>query len=281
MAGAKGKHSRLSQDVVQSIRDLIVSQNLDPGDKLPSERKLIDQLGLSRGPIREALRVLEIMGVVEVRPRSGIYVREPQAGFFIPVESLQPYHKDTLFHHHEARIVIEPGMASMAALRASTKEMEAIRQSFENLKACHHNSDITGAYLFDGEFHWRISKASHNPALIMLMNVLSRSLYAGWRSTEAVLVGADGQNELEAINKHLSGILGGQLQDSDQIDIVGRYLFSGWKARFGAAASSQVNIEEHEAILLSLESRDPEGASRAMRMHLARGLRELQSDLSV
>ena len=92
----------------------------------------------------------------------------------------------------------------MAALRASTKVMEAIRQSFENLKACHHNSDITGAYLF-----------------------------------------------------------------------------SGWKARLGAAASGQVNIEEHEAILLSLESRDPEGASRAMRMHLARGLQELQSDIDV
>ena len=82
MAGAKGKHSRLSRDVVQSIRDLIVGQNLEPGDKLPSERKLIDHLGLSRGPIREALRVLEIMGVVEVRPEAAYMRANPKPAFY-------------------------------------------------------------------------------------------------------------------------------------------------------------------------------------------------------
>ncbi len=67
--------SSLSEAAIEQIKELIVSRKREPGSKLPSERELVDQLKISRASVREALRMLEIMGLVEIKPGKATYVK--------------------------------------------------------------------------------------------------------------------------------------------------------------------------------------------------------------
>ena len=68
--------ARLSEAAMQQIQKLIADRGMSPGDKLPSERELVQQLEISRSSVREALRMLEIMGLVQVKPGRGAFVKE-------------------------------------------------------------------------------------------------------------------------------------------------------------------------------------------------------------
>ena len=70
---------RLSEAAIEQIKELIVSENLEPGSRLPSERDLVEALGVGRSSIREALRILEIMGLVEVLPEKGFLSKRSPA----------------------------------------------------------------------------------------------------------------------------------------------------------------------------------------------------------
>ena len=85
--------TRLSEAAIEQIKGLIVSENLEPGTKLPSERKLVEALGVGRSSIREALRILEIMGLVEVLPGKGAFVKALTGDLFIPLSDMVSDHK--------------------------------------------------------------------------------------------------------------------------------------------------------------------------------------------
>ncbi|MDD2422403.1 MAG: GntR family transcriptional regulator, partial [Heliobacteriaceae bacterium] len=70
------KTRKIYEEIVEQLRALIAKGNLMPGDKLPSERELSERLGVSRASVREALTALEVMGILDVRPGDGTFVRE-------------------------------------------------------------------------------------------------------------------------------------------------------------------------------------------------------------
>jgi GntR family transcriptional repressor for pyruvate dehydrogenase complex len=69
------KRKRLSEVAIEQIRESIISNKIKPGDKLPSESEMVAQLGVSRVSVREAIRILEISGIVEVRHGRGVFVK--------------------------------------------------------------------------------------------------------------------------------------------------------------------------------------------------------------
>ena len=91
--------TRLSEAAIEQIKELIVSENLEPGSKLPSERDLVEALGVGRSSIREALRILEIMGLVEVLPGKGAFVKALTGDLFMPLSELLSTHQESLHHH--------------------------------------------------------------------------------------------------------------------------------------------------------------------------------------
>lgn len=177
------KKTRLAEDVVKQIKELIRKKKFKPGSKLPSERRLMGELKISRSSVREALRILEIMGLIEVKPGSGIYVKNPVADVFLPLSSWLPEHKETLYNHFEARQVLEPRAASFAAERASKTIIKKLEESLSEFKKQIEKKNLVGAIKEDVEFHRIISQATGNKTLMLLMDTIAKFLLEGWKAT--------------------------------------------------------------------------------------------------
>ncbi|MEO5701583.1 MAG: FadR/GntR family transcriptional regulator [Casimicrobiaceae bacterium] len=159
---------RLYRQIAEQIRSLIRSGEFRPGGRLPPERDLARQLGVSRPSVREALIALEVEGLVEVRIGSGIYVmgevRERREG----VEDQQPAAGP--FELLRARYVIEAECAALAAKSATTAHVAAIEAA---LAAMH--AEMAGADQpldADRLFHLRIAEATGNGALVAVVKML-------------------------------------------------------------------------------------------------------------
>jgi GntR family transcriptional repressor for pyruvate dehydrogenase complex len=158
------------QDVLAKLRGLIASGELAPGQKLPSEPALCAQLGASRGSLREAVRELEALGVLQARHGSGTYVSQLRPGDmmhgFAATVELIPL--DGLLELLEVRRVLEAHAAAMAAARATPK-LDA--ELADLLMALETESDRESLHALDTRLHQRISKAGGNDALAAIVEV--------------------------------------------------------------------------------------------------------------
>lgn len=177
------KKKRLAEEAVKQIQTLIKTKKLKPGTKLPSERELMEKFGISRSSVREALRMLEITGQIDVKPGSGIYVKEMKGDIFLPLATWLPVHRETLKNHFEARQVLEPRAAYFAAQRASDKIILSMKKALSDFKEKMEKQDLVGAIIADVEFHRLISQATENKTLMLLMDTIARHLLEGWKAT--------------------------------------------------------------------------------------------------
>ena len=161
---------RLSDEVASRVRALIDEQNLEPGMKLPAERQLAMQLGVSRNSLREALAKLVSEGVLLSRRGGGTFVRWQheawsEQNIVQPLKSLMADDPDYSFDILEARHAIEASTAWHAAMRATTADKEKIRLCFEATQS----EDPDLASQADVRFHLAIAEASHNVVLLQTM----------------------------------------------------------------------------------------------------------------
>jgi DNA-binding FadR family transcriptional regulator len=159
---------RLYQRVAEEIGELVRGGEFPPGQRLPSERDLARQLGVSRPVIREAMIALEIAGLVDVRTGSGIYVRRTSSdgaqSFSLPDAGPSPF--DVI----AARKVLEPEIAAMAAEVASHDHLDSIADALAAMKATVAlNGDMRPT---DRLFHTRIAAATGNTVLEMIVDHL-------------------------------------------------------------------------------------------------------------
>jgi GntR family transcriptional regulator, transcriptional repressor for pyruvate dehydrogenase complex len=175
------KKTRVSEKAVDQIKELIVRDNLGPGSKLPSERHLVTAFGISRTSIRESLRILEIMGLVEVKPGKGVFVKRLTADLFAPLSLLTSNYKETLHHHFEARLLLEPEASALAAERASKKEIGKMRKVIESFKNNLEKDNLVGLIMADIQFHRLIANATNNRTIEMTMNSITRYDFGGWK----------------------------------------------------------------------------------------------------
>lgn len=165
------RRSRLYQDIVRQIQDLIADRHLQPGDRLPGERELAEAFSVSRQSVREALRVLDYIRVVEVRPGEGTFVATtPPTPLDPSVYSLLS-ERTFLMDLLEARRILEDGIVHLAARRATRDDVEAL-ESFltareAELAAGKH--DVAS----DLAFHAMLADATGNPVLLSAMRHLN------------------------------------------------------------------------------------------------------------
>lgn len=159
--------ARQYQDVARSIRSLIHDEKLAPGDRLPPERKLCEQLNVSRSLVREALILLEIEGLVEVRKGSGVYVSEQSAA------AVQPPRDDIgPFELLQARQLIEADIAGFAARNVTKSDILRLREALERERTDLARGDAD--YSGDREFHRLIAQATQNSVLVDVVEELWR-----------------------------------------------------------------------------------------------------------
>lgn len=164
------RRDKVYEGVAKQIERLILKK-LRPGDKLPSERELAEKLGVSRSSIRDAIRSLELMGMVEPRQGAGTIVCEVSSDSLMNPLANALKHKRELIHELlDFRKMLEPSLAARAATHASPEgiaEMEEILRRQE-LKLCAGESTIAE----DSEFHYAIALASGNSLVLKVLDTL-------------------------------------------------------------------------------------------------------------
>jgi DNA-binding FadR family transcriptional regulator len=158
---------RLYRQIADQIRTLIRSREFPAGSRLPPERDLARQLGVSRPSVREALIALEVEGLVEVRIGSGIYVLGSGAGEqHAPVQAAMGP-----FELLRARWVIESECAALAARQAKRAQVDAIAEALQQMEAM-ANGEHRQPLAADRLFHLRIAEATGNGALVAVVKML-------------------------------------------------------------------------------------------------------------
>lgn len=160
--------------IVQQIKDQIKKGILKPGEKLPSERKLADLLGVSRASIREAIQALAFSGYLEVIQGKGTYILEIATRYDEITKFFSEFSNYSLDYLMEARIMLEGEFARLAALNASQEEIDVIERVFNETA---NSKDLNTFVVKDLEFHLTIAKATHNPIMNGLMKIIGEMLY--------------------------------------------------------------------------------------------------------
>jgi GntR family transcriptional regulator, transcriptional repressor for pyruvate dehydrogenase complex len=173
------RRQRVCEPVAQQIREAIFSGQLAPGHKLPPERELAQRFETSRVALREALRALEQEGMIHIKRGfgGGAYVADFDQALRVLVDSLTTVVKlgqAKSGHLTEARTILEPEIARLAALRASEEDLKAIEAvaviQEEELRA----GELTRAH--DMLFHRMVAAACHNPVLTIVIGAVDESI---------------------------------------------------------------------------------------------------------
>jgi GntR family transcriptional repressor for pyruvate dehydrogenase complex len=173
------KKERVSILVFQAINKIINSEQFKPGDKFYSESQLSKRLEVSRSSIREAVRMLEVSGLVSVHQGKGVFINELSDDDY-PMKSWAVDNIELLREHFEVRLLIEPHAASVAAERASIRDIEKLEAVYRDFCLFVSTESVTEAIARDGEFHHSIARITHNRTLSILMKTMAQTLNEGW-----------------------------------------------------------------------------------------------------
>jgi len=169
------KAKKIYEEIVDQIKDMIARGELNPGDKLLPERELAERMQVGRSAVREAYRALEAIGVIEIKPGEGTFVRKMGNKPMTDIMSLAVLTgKDTLFELLELRKIVETEAAALAAVRRTEEDLKAIKNCLDQM-----NQDILSGNLGDVsdlKFHYAITDAAHNSLLTRLMNSISETM---------------------------------------------------------------------------------------------------------
>jgi len=166
------ERNSLADQVAKKILDLVRTGNLKPGDQLPPERDLAQMLQVSRPSLREALRGLQILGVVKSRQGGGAYISSLDAADLLgPLQFLITLNTQNVHALYESRVLIDGGIARMAAERLSASDIDRLLAIVDVQRKL--INDALGFRVSDLEFHRTIMEATGNPFLVRV----SHSLY--------------------------------------------------------------------------------------------------------
>jgi DNA-binding FadR family transcriptional regulator len=160
---------RISEVIVEQIRLLMRKGQLKPGDRLPAERDLCERFGVSRVTVREALRMLESSGLVEIRvgARGGAFVTVPTADRVEEgLADLLSLSVIDAADVTEVRLILEIGIVPLVCERATDEDLADLAEICERSEAALASGDYSMA--LSAEFHTRVAQATHNPAIVML-----------------------------------------------------------------------------------------------------------------
>ena len=177
---------KIYEQIVDQIGQLVARGQLKPGDRLPSERELVERFQVSRASIREAISALEMMGLIEVRSGEGTYIRQVNIESVVtPLAWMLFIEKDTDLELYETRKILEVQAAGLAAERAEEVEINEMFEALEimrkDLELLHLGEEA------DHHFHYAIARATHNKILFRLMNTLSDTMRKSLKSSRSKL----------------------------------------------------------------------------------------------
>jgi GntR family transcriptional regulator, transcriptional repressor for pyruvate dehydrogenase complex len=170
------RKTRVSEEIIGQVRDLITSGRLQVGDRLPAERELAKILEVGRSTVREAIRALESLGILQARPGEGTFlVSNPAEQKPDPITANAFKSWENQRKLFEVRMVIEPDLAALAARRASSEQIVKMREILQEQEASVKRGEID--MKADTAFHFLLAEAARNEILLRIMDSLMNLLH--------------------------------------------------------------------------------------------------------
>jgi DNA-binding FadR family transcriptional regulator len=162
----------VTDEAIEKIKGMIVSGALRPGDRLPKESELAARLGLSRNSLREAVRALSLIRILDVRQGDGTYVTSLDPQLLLEAMSfVVDFHRDdTVLEFLAVRRILEPAATAMAAARISERQLDELAEQLDGLGTSPSVEELVAC---DLEFHRAIVRTSGNSVLCSLLDGLS------------------------------------------------------------------------------------------------------------
>jgi GntR family transcriptional repressor for pyruvate dehydrogenase complex len=211
-------HQDLTVKLIARIKNLISSGVLVPGSKLPPERELASHFGVSRPSLRQALKVLEIMGIISQRVGDGTYLNENISEILNePMEFLILMDGISIHELVELRSIMEPELAALAAARATVEDLGALERAINQHEASPR--DLAKSIEADLNFHKAILRAAGNRACSRLLAYIHKSIWqslsitsqlveaqrplAGHKAIYSAIYGRDSSEARQQMSEHM------------------------------------------------------------------------------
>jgi GntR family transcriptional repressor for pyruvate dehydrogenase complex len=166
------RKTRLAEDIADRVRELILDGTFPTGEPLPGERQLAERFGVSRGSIRDAFRMLEMIGLLEMRHGQGTFPRELSVDRLVtPLASVLTNRRDLEAELMDVRRMFEPAVARVAAVRMTDEDLAELRRivSVQRRKVKAGQS----ALVEDTAFHAALARATGNTVVVRIMETLN------------------------------------------------------------------------------------------------------------
>jgi len=166
----KRKHINLTRSVVESFKEKFLHGEIHPGETLPSERELAEQMNVSRTTIREAIIALKVMGLIEMKQGKRATVKAPSVDSVIEILSLvTPLDQNKTISLIELREIFEPPCVGLATQKATTQDLQEIKKSLDDMDRSADNHETF--FKADYEFHRNIMLATHNDMIVIFYTI--------------------------------------------------------------------------------------------------------------
>ena len=171
-------------EIVKKFKDAIIDGSLKPGQKIPSESELCETMGIGRNSLREAVKMLAAVGVLEIRRGDGTYIAKKVTSSALDslIYSLM-LEQSTAQEILELRQVLETDVLEMAVSKAGPEEVKKLEELLESFEQALKLNDIDRAAALDMEFHLELSKAAGNPMLAKITSNVYALFNASVRKT--------------------------------------------------------------------------------------------------
>lgn len=206
MAFNKINTKKTSIYIIEEILKAIQDGEYQGGEKLPSERKVAEEMGVSRPSVREAYSALRIAGIIETRSGDGTYINNSVNYATLGSQALRILreHEDP-YEIWKAREVIETGLASLVTENVASEEIEEMEETFNRMQSALEEEDYDEFFSADHDLHLTLGKAAHNQYLedtiSSLVNVMQQEL---WQKMNLQYYLKEEENAKESLEMHRS-----------------------------------------------------------------------------
>lgn len=157
--------------IIEQIEIMVIEGKLNKGDKLPTERELCEQMGVGRSSVREAIRILEIIGMIESRRGEGNFIRRSiENNLLLPITAMCIFDKCSFQDIFGIRRALEVEAAALAAKLISDEDLKELYEYLNNMK---FSNDEKERAEYDKKFHYKIAEASGNKVLVNILVSIS------------------------------------------------------------------------------------------------------------
>lgn len=221
------KKPNVVEFIIDTLRQAIIKRELKPGERLPSETELGEQMGVGRSAVREALKVMEALGVVSIRPGAGTFVTNtPSANMLGPLVHALVLESETSIELFELRFSIQLGYYTIASRNADAQDwinIEAAASALESHVSDEH-MDLDELIELDKAFHFAILKATHNPLIERVGQTVEDLFFASFRSDMR-----EQDQPGDAVRDHRDIIDALKKGDGAQLKLITERILTGWQ----------------------------------------------------